>query len=128
MRNAILIALLCFFSSSGEIPFRIHGLDCGFSRVYIVETDSGCLLIDAGFPGEEKKVLDKLKELGRTDLKLIYITHAHFDHYGSAAALRRHTGAPIAVHAKDSAALAEGKTSIPKVKICCKMNRPFALK
>jgi glyoxylase-like metal-dependent hydrolase (beta-lactamase superfamily II) len=63
-------------------------------------------------PGEEHKVLARLKALGRTDLRLIFITHGHIDHYGSAAALRRLTGAPIAIHHADAGAMALGQTRL----------------
>jgi glyoxylase-like metal-dependent hydrolase (beta-lactamase superfamily II) len=49
-----------------------------------------------------------MKELGRTDLKAIWITHAHYDHYGSAATLRRATGARIGVHPADANYLVRG--------------------
>jgi glyoxylase-like metal-dependent hydrolase (beta-lactamase superfamily II) len=41
-------------------------------------------------------------------LALILITHGHTDHYGSAAALREHTGAPLAMHALDADAARQG--------------------
>jgi glyoxylase-like metal-dependent hydrolase (beta-lactamase superfamily II) len=41
---------------------------------------------------------------------LILITHAHLDHYGSAAALKKRTGAPVAIHRLDAGAMASGDT------------------
>ncbi len=67
----------------------------------------GAVLVDAGLPGYAGPILAKLEELGHPDLRLIYITHAHVDHYGSAAAVQRATGAPIAVHADDAGDLAD---------------------
>jgi glyoxylase-like metal-dependent hydrolase (beta-lactamase superfamily II) len=43
---------------------------------------------------------------------MIFITHADFDHYGSAAAVRRVTGAPIAIHDSDAEAMANGQTPV----------------
>jgi glyoxylase-like metal-dependent hydrolase (beta-lactamase superfamily II) len=60
-------------------------------------------------------VLRRIKSLGRNDLRLIFITHAHLDHYGSAAALQRLTGAPIAIHRADGQAMAQGKTHLGSV-------------
>ena len=57
-----------------------------------------------------------MEELGRDDLKLIYITHAHIDHYGGANALREKTGAPIAIHRDDAAAMAVGRTELGTVR------------
>ena len=57
-------------------------------------------------------MLEKMHELGRSDLKLIWITHAHYDHYGSAAALRELTGARIGIHPADAGDLAAGKSRL----------------
>jgi glyoxylase-like metal-dependent hydrolase (beta-lactamase superfamily II) len=53
-----------------------------------------------------------MKELGRADLKLIWITHAHYDHYGSAAGLRELTGARIGVHPADAESLVAGQSPL----------------
>jgi glyoxylase-like metal-dependent hydrolase (beta-lactamase superfamily II) len=82
------------------------------SLAYLIEGDGGLILVDAGLRGEEKRVLDKMKVIGRNDLKLIFITHAHLDHYGCAAALRRISGAPIAIHGLDEEAMARGETRL----------------
>jgi glyoxylase-like metal-dependent hydrolase (beta-lactamase superfamily II) len=82
------------------------------SLAYLIEADAGLVLVDAGLRGEEKRVLEKMKAIGRNDLRLIYITHAHLDHYGCAAALRRITGAPIAIHGLDEEAMALGETRL----------------
>ncbi len=42
-------------------------------------------------------------------MKLIFITHAHADHTGSAAALKRLTGAQVAIHRLDAEALRTAK-------------------
>lgn len=65
-------------------------------------------LVDSGSPDEEARVLAKLKQLGRIDLKVIWTTHAHYDHYGSGAALREFTGARIGVHPDDAETMSKG--------------------
>ena len=77
-------------------------LTCGYGLGFLIEASSGLFLIDCGTPGHEQVVLDKMRELGRTDLKIIWITHAHYDHYGSAARLRDLTGAKVGVHPLDA--------------------------
>lgn len=103
-------------SYNSENSIRVHRIQVGISVAYLIEGDSGLILVDAGSPGHEQKILRKMQEVGRTDLRLIFITHAHFDHYGCAAAIRRHTGAPIAVHTADSEALAHGETPLGHVR------------
>lgn len=81
---------------------NIYPLSCGFGLAFLIETPTGLFLIDSGSPGQQDRVLEKMRALGRNDLKLIWITHAHYDHYGSAAALREITGACIGVHPADA--------------------------
>ncbi len=90
----------------------IHVLTCGYGLVYLVELPQGLLLIDSGSPGHHDRVLAKMRSLGRSDLKAIWITHAHYDHYGSAGALREVTGAQIGVHAADAQYLEKGQSPL----------------
>jgi glyoxylase-like metal-dependent hydrolase (beta-lactamase superfamily II) len=95
---------------------RIHSLNMGMARAYLVENQNALLLVDAGSPGSEKRVLNAMHKLGRNDLNLIFITHAHLDHYGSAGALRRLTGARIAVHQQDAEPMQQGETPLGEVR------------
>jgi hydroxyacylglutathione hydrolase len=91
---------------------HIHAVPLGLSEAYLLETDAGLVLIDAGLPHQERIILRHVQALGSDNLQLIFITHAHLDHYGSAAALRRLTGAPVAIHRADAEALARGETRL----------------
>lgn len=91
---------------------KIHTLSLRWSQAYLMETESGLYLIDAGVRGYEKQVLEAMRGLGRSDLRLIFITHAHLDHYGSAAALRNLTGAPIAIHHADGDTMTHAGTPL----------------
>jgi hydroxyacylglutathione hydrolase len=84
---------------------KVHPLTLGFVQAYLIETPGGLFLVDCGMPGQEKNILPAMQKLGRQELKLIFITHAHTDHTGSAAALQRLTGAQVAVHRLDAQAL-----------------------
>ena len=72
-----------------------------FTNAFLVQGEAGRLLVDTGPPGAEGRLLAALAAQGvdPESLALILITHGHTDHYGSAAALREHTGAPLAMHA-----------------------------
>jgi glyoxylase-like metal-dependent hydrolase (beta-lactamase superfamily II) len=78
----------------------------------LLEYPHGLFLIDSGSPGMQAPVLEKMKQLGRADLKVIWITHAHYDHYGSAAALRKLTGARIGVHPADAKCMSAGQSPL----------------
>jgi len=86
----------------------IHPIRCGLSFAYLIETRRGLFLVDSGSPDEEYQVIALMRRLKRTDLQLIWITHAHYDHYGSAGALRSLTGAQIGIHTADAESMATG--------------------
>lgn len=90
----------------------IHPLPCGLGIAFLIETSHGLFLIDSGSPGQQSCVFTKMNELGRRDLKLIWITHAHYDHYGSSCALRELTGACIGVHPADADSMVAGQTPL----------------
>jgi len=82
----------------------------GLVNVFLLRGEGGSVLVDTGLPGGEGQVLTRLAahDVAPDDLRLILITHGHTDHFGSAAALRERTGAPVAVHALDADALRRG--------------------
>jgi len=98
------------------MSLQVHDIALGMVHAYLIEAEAGLALVDAGFPRYERRVLRRMRALGRDDLRLIFLTHAHLDHYGSAAALRRLTGASIAVHRADGEAMARGETPLGSVR------------
>lgn len=97
----------------------------GMSKAYLIESAGGLVLLDAGSPGKEDKVLELMRDLDRDDLRLIFITHAHMDHYGSAAAIRRLTGAQVAIHEDDAQAMTQGQTILGEAKGRGRILPPF---
>ena len=87
----------------------------GVANAFLIASTEGMILVDAGPPLMEQQILDKMVELGRNDLRLIFITHAHIDHYGGASIIRAVTGAPIAIHRADADALAKGETRLGSI-------------
>ncbi len=71
----------------------------------------GTVAVDAGPAGCSNRLLQALQAAGGAlaHVRLIVLTHGHLDHFGSAAALRSVTGAPIAVHVEDADALRTGR-------------------
>jgi hydroxyacylglutathione hydrolase len=81
-----------------------------FTNVFLLQGDEGSILIDTGNPGKVDLILERLAKHGVApgDIRLILLTHGHTDHFGSAAALRERTGAPVAIHALDAEAVRQG--------------------
>lgn len=94
----------------------VHKIRVGVSLCYLIEGDEGVVLVDTGTRGHEHGIIRRLGRLGGKDLRLVFVTHAHLDHYGSAAALRRLTGAPVGIHRADAEAMARGETPLGEVR------------
>jgi glyoxylase-like metal-dependent hydrolase (beta-lactamase superfamily II) len=88
---------------------RVEGVRV--SNVYVVESGDGLMVVDTGIPGNAKHILRCVESLGRSsdDVRLIVLTHWHVDHVGSAAELKRLTGARVAIHELDAPILAGGQ-------------------
>jgi len=94
-----------------KVTETVIQIDTGkFTNVFLIRGRAGCVLVDTGEPGKADLILERLAERGVApdDIHLILITHGHTDHFGSAAALRERTGAPVAVHAQDADAVRQG--------------------
>lgn len=90
---------------------QIHWLE-GASNVYLCVSADGLTLIDCDRPGRATVILDYIRRLGHepTDLKHIVITHADWDHAGSAAALQAASGATVYAGAMTASLLRRGKS------------------
>jgi len=84
----------------------------GINSFCFVEDDGSVTLVDCGLKGAPCKLVAALAELGKTpsDVRRIVLTHAHADHAGGAAKMRRTTAAPLAVHDADAAYLRSGQS------------------
>lgn len=93
----------------------IHTISSLIANIHLVETGSGVIIIDTGFSIAARSVLRTLEQLGHAprDVRLIFLTHVHLDHAGSAAELRERTGAPIAMHRADVPKARAGKHNLP---------------
>lgn len=94
---------------------RVHTIRAGIANVHLVDIGSGVLIVDAGWSGYGRQILSAITRLGYRagDVRLIFLTHVHADHAGSAAELKRLTGAPIASHGGDDRFAHTGKHHIP---------------
>jgi len=90
---------------------RIVSMDLGNTNCFVLQ-DKGTILIDAGGPKQAAKFKKELDQasIKPEDIKLILITHGHFDHIGSADEIKAMTGAKLAMHEADKENLEKGVT------------------
>ena len=95
-------------------PVRIadHTWQIGTAGItaLLVRTDDGAVLIDGGLPQAAGMLLSHMHDLGvaPADLKLILASHAHGDHAGPIAAIKRATGAQVVNNAESAVLMAGG--------------------
>ena len=89
--------------SAKRVIDGVHIVPMGFANAFLIESDDGLTLIDAGFPRKEAAVFAAISRLGHSSkqLKHLIFTHGHPDHIGSAAAIVRETGARTYMHPLD---------------------------
>ncbi len=77
---------------------------------YLIDTGSGLILIDAPAAQNASLVEANIRTLGHklSDVKILLNTHAHFDHAGGLAELKRATGARLLASKADGALIAAG--------------------
>jgi glyoxylase-like metal-dependent hydrolase (beta-lactamase superfamily II) len=83
-----------------DLPGGIQGVLCRFSYAWIVPSNTGVVLIDAGLNETAADILAALKRrgLGAESVRGILITHGHGDHFGGTAAF---PDAPAYAHRDD---------------------------
>ncbi|MCI9393896.1 MAG: MBL fold metallo-hydrolase [Oscillospiraceae bacterium] len=77
---------------------EIHRIKCGNVNCYILKNGSSAILVDTGKKEHFQQVLEACKAF---HVKLIVLTHAHFDHAENAAQLSSTLDIPIGMHESD---------------------------
>src|ERR1043165_3263479 len=97
-------------------PFRIIGNvyyvgPAGVSS-FLITTPEGHILIDTGFESTVPRIKESVAKLGfrLEDIKILLSSHAHLDHVGGHALMKKLTGAKIMMSEADAAMLATGGT------------------
>ena len=101
------------WASPGE-AFKIidntYYVGTGGIAVYLITTPQGHFLIDGAVPEAAAQIEQHIKDLGfkPSDVKYLLTTHAHFDHTGGLAQLKKDTGATFLAMEGDVSALESG--------------------
>lgn len=83
---------------------HLHRIGNDIVAAYLVVTDEGITVVDAGLPGHWNDLQRELAEIGRTpgDIRGLILTHGDSDHIGFAERLRREHGVPVYAHEADA--------------------------
>src|SRR5688500_16380377 len=92
---------------------HLHRIGNDIVAAYLVVTDEGVTVIDAGLAGHWNDLNAELADMGRSvdDIRGVVLTHGDDDHVGFAERLRRDHGVPVHVHEAD-AARARGEVKV----------------
>jgi hydroxyacylglutathione hydrolase len=80
----------------------IHAFKLGANWCYLIQGDK-IVMIDGGFPRRTKGFLAALNKLSirPDDIKLVILTHGHWDHIGLVKIIKNITGAKVALHSNE---------------------------
>lgn len=96
-------------------PFKIIGsvyyVGTAGLGIYLIVTPQGDILIDGGLPESALLVEKNIAALGfkLSDIKILLNSHAHFDHAGGLAEMKRATGAKLYISAPDMPIVERGR-------------------
>jgi glyoxylase-like metal-dependent hydrolase (beta-lactamase superfamily II) len=92
------------------VPQRITQINLGGVNCYLVRTEGGFVLIDAGFAARRKALVRRLGDAGCRpgDLDLVILTHGDADHAGNCVFLRERYGAKVGMYDEDVAMVEQG--------------------
>lgn len=98
-------------------PFKLFGnsyyVGTGGLSAVLVTGDAGHVLFDGGLTQSAALIDVNIRKLGfkTEDIKLILVSHGHFDHAGGVAAIQRFTEATVAASPSTAQALQRGENT-----------------
>jgi glyoxylase-like metal-dependent hydrolase (beta-lactamase superfamily II) len=95
-----------------ELLPNLHWIEGRASNIYLWVGEQGLMLVDTGMPGDAKRIDTYLEEIGRemSEITAILISHADYDHAGSAAVVQERSGASVYAGSQSAELLSRGKS------------------
>ena len=86
-------------------------ITAGPANAWLLPADNGYVLIDTGYPEDYDRFVAGLARAGIdiTDIRYLFVTHAHDEHAGFAALLKRQTGCALIIPRRSLETLATGR-------------------
>ncbi len=96
-------------------PAVYYPIRLGNSIAYLILGADGYILVDTGATATKKKLTSFLRHHGilPNAIKLIVVTHVHYDHVRSLDEVKRLCDCPVAVGEAEAALLENGKVVVP---------------
>ncbi len=127
--GALFVSLVLSSCASGTHHIKrgesdVIGVTLNYNNVYMFKYGDKAILIDSGLEKDGQDLVDELKEEGvsSSDVNAILITHAHPDHAGGLAALKKVYDVPVIGGAGDQHMFEAGKL-VHKEDALCPTNR-----
>ena len=104
-------------------PFRVIGniyyVGAANLSVFLIVTPAGSVLLDGGLRETAPQIARNVASLGfrLTDVKYLLATHAHYDHAGGLAELKRRSGALVVASSGDAPGFQMGNAEVPPVAV-----------
>jgi metallo-beta-lactamase class B len=104
-------------------PFKVIGnvyyVGAAGVSAFLVATPDGSILLDGGLPETALQIAANIITLGFrvADVKFLLNSHAHFDHAGGLAELKKLSGGLVLASAADAPALRTGRPDMPAVDV-----------
>ena len=92
------------------IPVKLKITNC-----FLIRGSGGFLLVDAGPPKSSDLFQQALLGLSidPADIKMIFLTHGHWDHWGSLHEIKDFTAAPAAINHREKEWVEKGENHLP---------------
>jgi len=125
----LILFIFCFFANAQTVtepknnpekwsqpyePFRVAGnvyyVGTYDLASYLIVTNKGNILINTGLADSLPQIKNNIRKLGfnYSDIKILLLTQAHFDHLGAMAAIKKETGAKLYADKFEEQELKEG--------------------
>jgi hydroxyacylglutathione hydrolase len=98
------------------IPLSIAPM--GMINCFLIKGSNHFILVDTGVPNSEANIMHQLNELriSKEEIKLMILTHAHIDHFGSAARMKEILNVPVLAHRLDEPYFRTGQPDTTSMK------------
>ena len=91
------------YIKSGKVLGPIYFVGTRATSAHLIDTGDGLILLDTVYPDALWLLTDNINELGFDikDIKIILLSHGHYDHTATAKAIREMSGAKIYISGYD---------------------------